>query len=941
MADNVIEPIQCPRCDFKTPEGLAKSIALVVFNAHVTEHMPTPAAAQAPPPTALAPRGPKLERPKVDLGVSMEEWNVYERRWDAYVLGSGLNAANCASHLFDCAGEELKNIIVKMDPTILSKPTADLLAMMKKLAVIPVAPGVVRAELMQMHQDRDQSFRTFAANVRGKAETCGYINHDCSESCDFTQSMVKDVLVAGIYNLDIRREVLSTDGILMKSSNDIIALVEAKEIARNALPPTSAALSTFKRNQRHPAEKIVPPAPPSSHTSQTAPCPDCKKMYSLFTEGTAGWNSKPHQQCIDCFRKACSNRNRRRNNNNTTSDAKDNAEIGGMFAQIAAIAVPQPTIEPHQPSGATTTKPRSDSGKVAVVEVPPYDSALAGKVTTVGPKRANGKIIRLPHQIFSKGQWRRARFGNHPKVKLDISWNPQDYKDFGVKCPCAPASSTDAVTDSGAMLNLWSYQECLEAGFTDDDLLPVSMDLEAANKSPISIEGALFLRLSGKSPTGTIYSCAALVYISRQARGFYLSLESMMDLLIIPRDFPHIGAVPDQPAMNSSCSAPTTAPPCDECPQTTRTAVPARPKTLPYGPIPENNERMEQWLLEYFASSTFNQCAHQPLPEMVGPPIAFHLKEGATPKAAHTPATISLHQQEDFQGCLTKQTSQDTIERVPHGEPVTWCSRCTPTIKPNGKMCFTVDYSALNQCCSRETHYVEPPFRVVRRIPGGTWKTVTDASDGYHLVPIRQSDRPLTTFITPYGRYRYKRAPQGFVGSGDGFNRRFDEILVDMVRKERVVDDVLHYDSDLEEHWWRTIDYLILVGKSGVILNPDKFRFARKTVDFAGFRITETTVEPLPKYLDAIRDFPTPTSTTDIRSWFGLVNQVSNYAQLRDLVAPFRPFRSTKCTFFWNEELDAAFQSQRGRSSQQFSGAWRSLTRKNVPVCAQIGQNVA
>ena len=136
-------------------------------------------------------------------------------------------------------------------------------------------------------------------------------------------------------------------------------------------------------------------------------------------------------------------------------------------------------------------------------------------------------------------------------------------------------------------------------------------------------------------------------------------------------------------------------------------------------------------------------------------------------------------------------------------------------------MRFTVYYSVLNRCCSRETHYVEPPFRVVRRIPGNTWKTVTDASEGYHLVPLRTSDRYLTTFITHCGRYRYKRAPQGFVGSGDGFNRRFDEILVDMVRKERVVDDVLHYDTDLEEHWWRTIDYLILVGKSGVILNPE------------------------------------------------------------------------------------------------------------------------
>ena len=89
-------------------------------------------------------------------------------------------------------------------------------------------------------------------------------------------------------------------------------------------------------------------------------------------------------------------------------------------------------------------------------------------------------MIRKCHQIFSKGQWRRAQFGSHPKVKLNISLNPQDYKDFGVKCPRAPRSSTDAVTDSGAMLNLWSYNECLGAGFRESDLIPVSMDLEAA-----------------------------------------------------------------------------------------------------------------------------------------------------------------------------------------------------------------------------------------------------------------------------------------------------------------------------------------------------------------------------------------------------------------------------------------------------------------------------
>jgi len=95
------------------------------------------------------------------------------------------------------------------------------------------------------------------------------------------------------------------------------------------------------------------------------------------------------------------------------------------------------------------------------------------------------------------------------------------------------------------------------------------------------------------------------------------------------------------------------------------------------------------------------------------------------------------------------------------------------------------------------------------------------------------------------------------------------------------------------------------------VLNPAKFQFAEKTIDFAGFRISDSTIEPLPKYLDAIRDFPTPTSMTDIRSWFGLVNQVSNYAQLRDIMAPFKPFLSPRHKFSWSTELEEAFTASK------------------------------
>ena len=137
-----------------------------------------------------------------------------------------------------------------------------------------------------------------------------------------------------------------------------------------------------------------------------------------------------------------------------------------------------------------------------------------------------------------------------------------------------------------------------------------------------------------------------------------------------------------------------------------------------------------------------------------------------------------------------------------------------------------VDLSPLNKYCQRETFAMEPPFHLARRIPKDTWKTVTDAWNGYHSVPLRQSDRHLTTFITPFGRWRYTRAPQGFLSSGDGYNRRFDAILSSFERKERCVDDTIHYDDELEQHWWRIIDFLTRVGQAGMVLNPDKFQFA-------------------------------------------------------------------------------------------------------------------
>ena len=93
---------------------------------------------------------------------------------------------------------------------------------------------------------------------------------------------------------------------------------------------------------------------------------------------------------------------------------------------------------------------------------------------------------------------------------------------------------------------------------------------------------------------------------------------------------------------------------------------------------------MKEWLLARYASSTFNTCPHQPLPHMEGPEIEIHVDPDATPKACHTPATIPIHWRQQVYNDLMGDEALGVIERVPYGEPITWCHRMVVTRKLDG-----------------------------------------------------------------------------------------------------------------------------------------------------------------------------------------------------------------------------------------------------------------
>ena len=161
----------------------------------------------------------------------------------------------------------------------------DLLTQVKAVAVQPVAVGILRGTAHAAKQASGERFQTFAAKVRGLTTDCNYVlpclhaaptERACNvANCvgvNYTSKVVKDILLSGIHNPDVRREVLGTSGVEEKSVHEIIRIVEGKEAARdaasNARPATAAAATSSYKKASEAEDPKDPNRHPASATGQ-------------------------------------------------------------------------------------------------------------------------------------------------------------------------------------------------------------------------------------------------------------------------------------------------------------------------------------------------------------------------------------------------------------------------------------------------------------------------------------------------------------------------------------------------------------------------------------------------------------------------------------------------------------------------------------------------
>ena len=226
---------------------------------------------------------------------------------------------------------------------------------------------------------------------------------------------------------------------------------------------------------------------------------------------------------------------------------------------------------------------------------------------------------------------------------------------------------------------------------------------------------------------------------------------------------------------------------------------------------------------------------------MQGEEFHISLATNVKPFCVHTPRTIPFAYQDKLKAELDLLESQHII--APVTEATAWCAPIVVTPKKNSdKIWMCVDLSHLNRFVICERYQSPTPAQVVSDIAASEAKIfiVLDALKGYHQCPLDKDSQTLTTFITPFGRYRYLRTLYGISSMSEHYNRRMAEAFKGLSGFRRIVDNFVIYDSNITDHISHVQQFLQRRMDNNIALNVDKCQFFRTQVTFAGFQLSSS-----------------------------------------------------------------------------------------------------
>ncbi|GJT35903.1 putative reverse transcriptase domain-containing protein [Tanacetum coccineum] len=282
------------------------------------------------------------------------------------------------------------------------------------------------------------------------------------------------------------------------------------------------------------------------------------------------------------------------------------------------------------------------------------------------------------------------------------------------------------------------------------------------------------------------------------------------------------------------------------------------------------------------------------------------LVPGAAP-VARAPYRLAPSEMKELSEQLKELSDKGFIRpsSSPWGAPVLFVK------KKDGSFRMCIDYRELNKLTVKNRYPLPRIDDLLDQLQGSSVYSKIDLRSGYHQLRVREEDIPKTAFRTRYGHYEFQVMPFGLTNAPAVFMDLMNRVCKPYLDKFVIVfiDDILIYSKNKQEHEEHLKQILELLKKEELYAKFSKCEFWISKVLFLGHMIDSEGIHVDPAKIEAIKDWTSPKSPTEIRQFLGLVGYYQRFIKgFSKIAKPMTKLTQKKVKLVWSDKQEAAFQ---------------------------------